>query len=179
MTYLANGIIEYYVCPVCGARVNQLRRGRCTSCYQAWVESQPVAVGATCRVCGERRRSHLQRVELLGRWFTMCHICAYRAVRLDPMPKHIEGVRLALARDRRFTERRNGLPDTRTFKRERRVGERRVIELSAEDLLYDDDEMFLDYDEPIEGEVTGVFQKVSAEELASDSGDPANVELEL
>ncbi len=179
MDYLANGIIEYFVCPVCGARVNQLRRGRCTSCYNHWMESQPVAVGASCRVCGERRRSHLQRVELLGRWFTMCHICAYRSHRLDPMPRHIEGVRLALARDRRFTERRQEeKTDARTFRRERRVGERRVILLSEEDLLYDDDEMFLDYDEPIEGEVTGVYQKVTAEELVAE-GDPAHVELEF
>jgi hypothetical protein len=178
MTYLANGIIEYYVCPVCGARVNQLRRGRCTSCYQAWMESQPVAVGASCRVCGERRRAHLQRVELLGRWFTMCHICAYRSVRLDPMPPHIEGVRAELARDRRFTDRREDRADPRTFKRERRVGERRVILLSESDLLYDDEDMFLDYDEPIEGEVTGVFQKVTREELVAE-GDPADVQLEL
>ncbi|MBU1238989.1 60S ribosomal export protein NMD3, partial [Myxococcota bacterium] len=92
MSLLAQGTIELLKCPVCGAKVTQMRRGRCVSCYSNWIESQPVAVGASCRVCGERRRQNIQRVELLGRWYYMCHLCAYKAQRLDPMPKHIEGV---------------------------------------------------------------------------------------
>ena len=161
MSLLAQGTIEQLKCPVCGAKVTQLRRGRCTSCYSSWIENQPIAVGASCRVCGERRRENIQRVELLGRWFYMCHICSYRSVRLDPIPQHIDEVKARLLRSRRHGDRRKGDEDNREIKRERRVGERRVILLDEGDLLYDDD-LFLDYDEPVdEGESTAVFQKVS------------------
>ena len=164
MSLLANGTIASYICPVCGAKVTQLRRGRCISCYDKWAESQPIALGASCRICGEKRKDNLERVELLGRWFYMCHNCAYKAVRLDPMPKHIEGIRARLLRDRRFTDRRVGKEDTREIKRERRVGERRAVIIDDNEFLYDD-ELFLDYDYPIEGEVTGVYQKLDAGDL--------------
>ena len=176
MSLLANGTISTYQCPVCGAKVTQLRRGRCISCYNKWAESQPIALGASCRICGEKRKENLERVELLGRWFYMCHNCAYKAVRLDPMPKHIEGIRARLLRDRRFTDRRVGKEDTRKIKRERRVGERRAILIDDNEFLYEED-MFLDYDYPIEGEVTGVFQKIDFEDLKNESDSDENSEL--
>lgn len=178
MSLLAKGTIENMTCPVCGAKVTQMRRGRCLSCYGSWIETQPIAVGASCRVCGERRRENIQRVELLGRWYYMCHICAYRSVRLEPMPKHIEGIKARLVRNRRYSDRRSGQKDTREVCRERRVGERRVILLDEGDLLYDDD-LFLDYDAPVdEGESTAVFQKIDLAELKEEPV-PNEVELEL
>ncbi len=178
MSLLAQGTIELLRCPVCGAKVTQMRRGRCVSCYSKWIESQPVAVGASCRVCGERRRENIQRVELLGRWYYMCHLCAYKSVRLEPMPRHIEGVKARLVRSRRLGDRREDGEDLREIKRERRVGERRVILLDEGDLLYDDD-IFLDYDEPVdEGESTAVFEKFTAEDLTEET-PRGDVELEL
>ncbi|MBN2725157.1 MAG: hypothetical protein JXR95_13920 [Deltaproteobacteria bacterium] len=177
MSILASGTIEHHICEVCGAKVTQLRRGRCISCYNKWVESQPVPVGASCRICGERRRENIQRTELLGRWYNLCHTCAYRSTRLSPMPHHIEGIKMALERNRRFGDRRLGDEDERRIKRERRVGERRVIFLEESDLLWDDDDLYLDYDEPIEGEVTGVFQKFDRKSLETDS--PEDLQLEI
>ncbi len=170
-TTLAKGTIEFYTCPVCGSRVTQLRRGRCVSCYQKWVETQPVPVGATCVVCGERRRDNLQRVELFGRWWYMCHICAYKAVRLDPMPPHIEGVKARLQRNRRLGDRRIGMPDNRSVKRERRVGERRATGIS-EDFLWLEEEVIYGWDQPIEGEITAVYERIDeASILDDDDGD--------
>lgn len=178
MSILASGTIEHQYCSVCGAKVTQLRRGRCITCYNRWIENQPVPVGASCRICGERRRENLQRIELLGRWYNLCHICSFRAVRLSPMPRHIEGIKSLLTRNRRFGDRRDGHDDQRKIKRERRVGERRVIYLDEGDLLWDEDDIFLAYDEPIEGEVTGVFAKVDRKSLEEDS-TPEEMNLEL
>jgi hypothetical protein len=179
MSLLANGTIEYSKCPVCGAKVTQLRRGRCISCYSKWIEEQPVAVGASCRVCGDKRRENIQKVELLGRWFYLCHICAYRSVRLEPVPKHIEEIRAQLKRDKRYVDRRlDNKDDDRNIKREHRVGERRVVFLGEDDIIYDD-ELHLDYDEPIdEGEATGVFEKISLKDL-SEPDQVLNTEIEL
>lgn len=134
-------------CEVCGARVHELRRGRCWGCYQRWVESRPVPLGAACAVCGERRRDHLKTVELLQAWVAMCHNCAARATSLTPMPQTLDDVRRALTRDRRRTERRRGRADTRVFKRERRGLERRSTGLANGDdlmLLGEDDIVILD-----------------------------------
>src|SRR5437868_3971187 len=51
-------------CGVCGARVTELRRGRCWGCYTRWGESRPVGKGAACAICHERRRSELRLMEL-------------------------------------------------------------------------------------------------------------------
>jgi hypothetical protein len=173
VSLLASGTIIEHQCPICGAKVTQLRRGRCISCFNKWIERQPIPFGASCRICREKRKIHLQKVELLGRWHYLCHNCANTALTLDPMPKHIEGIRALLMRDRRFANRRFEKEDKREIKRERRIGARRVIHLEFDDLIYDE-ELFLDYDEPVEGEVTGVYERVNLADLQSYS-----VELEI
>jgi hypothetical protein len=112
-------------CGVCNAQVVELRRGRCWGCYQRWVESRPVGRGATCTVCFEKRRDQLKLVELHGRSMPLCHGCAARIARMDDVPESVDGLRLALRRDRRLTDKRSGKVDHRIFPRERRVGERR------------------------------------------------------
>lgn len=114
-----------FACGLCGARVNELRRGRCWGCYSNWSETRPVGKGAACVVCDERRRENLRVVEVHNRSLPMCHLCAYRANRLEPVPLTIEGLRMMLRRDRRATDRRGGAMDTRVFPRERRDDERR------------------------------------------------------
>jgi hypothetical protein len=123
-------------CGVCSAQVTELRRGRCWGCYTRWSESRPVGRGASCAVCHEKRRDQLKLVELHNRSLALCHSCAARAVRLEPIPTSIEALRSALKRERRETERRVGENDRRIFPRERRVGERR---LSAKDRIPDTD----------------------------------------
>jgi hypothetical protein len=120
-------------CDVCGARVGELRRGRCWGCYLRWSDARPVGLGASCALCGERRRDHLRLMELLDRSRAMCHNCAVRAMRLTPMPNSLEGIRERLERDRRHEERRAGKRDHRIFARERRDGERRSRRLDEGD----------------------------------------------
>jgi hypothetical protein len=112
-------------CGCCGAKVTELRRGRCWSCYQKWAELRPVPKGACCAVCDERRRDNLRLVELHYRSLTLCHICAARTVKLAKVPNSIDGLRRALQRDRRRQDRRDDGLDRRIFQRERRVGDRR------------------------------------------------------
>ena len=113
-------------CGTCGARVTELRRGRCWGCYTRWVESRPVGRGATCTVCFEKRRDQLKLVELHGRSAPLCHGCSARVTRMDDVPETVEGIRNALRRDRRLADKRTGTKvDHRIFPRERRVGERR------------------------------------------------------
>jgi hypothetical protein len=113
-------------CGTCGAQVIELRRGRCWGCYQRWVESRPVGRGATCTVCFEKRRDQLKLVELHGRTMPLCHGCGARIARMEDVPESIDGLRLALRRDRRHADKRGaGKVDHRIFPRERRVGERR------------------------------------------------------
>jgi hypothetical protein len=127
-------------CSVCNAQVVELRRGRCWGCYQRWVESRPVGRGATCTVCFEKRRDQLKLVELHGRSMPLCHGCAARIARMDDVPESVDGLRVALRRDRRTADKRNGKVDHRIFPRERRVGERRSPprgELPASDPSYE------------------------------------------
>jgi hypothetical protein len=112
-------------CGVCGARVSELRRGRCWGCYSQWVEQRPVGRGAQCAVCTEKRRDHLRLVELHSRSVPLCHICAARTVKLGEVPPTLELLRSTLRRDRRADDRRADSLDRRIFPRERRVGERR------------------------------------------------------
>lgn len=86
---------------------------------------RPVGLGASCVVCGERRRQNLKSIELLGAWLPICHNCGACATALAPMPRTIAGVREALQRERRVIERRIGYDDRRAFRVNRRTGERR------------------------------------------------------
>jgi hypothetical protein len=112
-------------CNVCGAHVSELRRGRCWGCYSRWVEARPVGRGAACVICFEKRREQLKLMELHTRSVPICHGCGARILRLDQIPSTVDGVRLALKRDRRDNDRRGDGLDRRIFPRERRVGERR------------------------------------------------------
>lgn len=112
-------------CGVCGARVMELRRGRCWGCYTRWGESRPVGLGASCAICEERRRGELRLLELHGRSHPFCHSCAGRIARLESVPATVAAIRQLLSRERRTTERRGTGEDVRIFPRERRVGERR------------------------------------------------------
>ena len=114
-----------FACGLCGARVNELRRGRCWGCYSTWADQRAVGKGAACVVCDERRRDNLRMVEVHGRSLPMCHLCGFRTNRLEPVPVTIEGLRMMLRRDRRATDRRAGAMDTRVFPREHRDDERR------------------------------------------------------
>ncbi len=131
----ASGTLFRQKCEFCGAAVNTLRRGRCWGCYQRWQQAQPVGKGASCVVCGERRNDNLQRVELFGRWLPMCHICASRTRRLQPMPASIPGIREALRRERRQKERRRGKPDTRLDTKDRRGPDRRAVDVEEADII--------------------------------------------
>lgn len=114
------------VCEVCNAKVHELRRGRCWGCYGRWVDARPVGLGARCVTCNEKRRRFLKSVELFGGWQPMCFNCAGQLLHLDPMPATIAGLRDAVSRERRKRDRRIGKPDSRVFRYERRVGERRT-----------------------------------------------------
>jgi ribosome-binding protein aMBF1 (putative translation factor) len=123
-------------CEICSARVQELRRGRCWGCYNRWVESRPVGLGASCRMCGERRRDYLRSVELLGSWSPVCHSCAGRMTALDDLPQSLAGIRALLGRERRSAARRTGRADGRVFPYERRDRDRRA---GAEDRRAVDD----------------------------------------
>jgi hypothetical protein len=91
------------------------------------VDARPVGFGARCVTCAERRRRVLKMVELHGGWSPMCFNCAGQVLQLDPMPPTLAALRDAVTRERRRDDRRAGKPDTRVFRYERRVGERRVV----------------------------------------------------
>ncbi len=144
-------------CEICGARVVDLRRGRCFACYSRWVDSRPVGMGAACACCHDRRRDNLRLVELLGAWTPMCFNCHGRMMRLDPLPRTLEAIRDRLDRDRRRRDRRLGLPDKRMEPMERRGVERRTVGHAVDgDLLLV--ELML-ADEP-GGEETRIVQRV-------------------
>lgn len=113
------------ICEVCNARVSELRRGRCWGCYGRWVDTRPVGVGARCITCHEKRRRCLKMVELHGGWKPMCFNCAGQILDMQPLPTTIAGLKAAVSRERRKLDRRVGKADSRVFKYERRVGERR------------------------------------------------------
>jgi hypothetical protein len=115
-----------FVCGVCKANVHELRRGRCWGCYARWIDARPVGVGARCTTCSEKRRRFLKTVELFGSWRPMCFNCDGQLAQLDPVPLSLEALRVAVSRERRRRDRRIGKKDTRVFRYERRVGDRRV-----------------------------------------------------
>src|SRR3954465_12935427 len=92
---------------VCGAQVQELRRGRCWDCYRQWAELRPVGRGAACGVCMERRREHLRLIEVHNRTLPLCFLCAARTLRLEKVPSTLDGLRERLRRDRRSLERRS------------------------------------------------------------------------
>ncbi len=171
----ASGTIEQLRCEVCGAGVATLRRGRCWGCYNKWQEVQDVGFGAKCVVCGERRRDNLQRLELFGRWHNMCHICAVRTHRLNPMPKAIEGIRQRLLRDRRYGDRRNDSEDARLMNKERRVGERRAVSIDEDDIVWmtDAPDIILERDGEDDDPalITSLFDKEEAKLFEEEESD--------
>jgi hypothetical protein len=108
-------------------------------------------MGARCITCPEKRRRVLRSVELFGSWQPMCFNCAGQLLTLSPMPTTIAELKLAVSRERRANDRRFGKPDTRVFRYERRVGERRT---SREDFAPIDDDMIIEVSvEQNEGDV--------------------------
>jgi hypothetical protein len=116
-----------------------------------------VGAGARCVTCGEQRRRVLRTVELHAAWHPMCFNCAGQLILLEQPPTNLAALREAVSRERRRLERRFGKPDTRVFRYERRVGERRgerdgydridddmIIEVSVES---SDDAMELDFED--------------------------------
>ena len=83
----------------------------------------------------------LKSVELFGGWKPMCFNCAGQLMNLSPMPATIAALKLAVSRERRRNDRRVGKPDTRVFRYERRVGERRT---GREDVPIVDDDMIIE-----------------------------------
>jgi hypothetical protein len=161
-----NPLSEPLPCDVCGAKVNELRRGRCWGCYSRWVETRPVGLGAACVLCNDRRRDHLRSMELMGSWMPVCHNCAARTARMMPMPDTLDAVRLRLSRERRDGDRRDGKPDTRVYPRDRRGLERRStghadgddLMLLGEDdiLIIVDDDGLADLRGEMQGEETRI-----------------------
>ncbi len=154
-----------HTCGICSANVAELRRGRCWTCYTRWVEERPVARGAKCCVCNERRRDFLKSIELHGAWAAMCFSCHGRATRLAPLPDTIAGLREALSRDRRDDDRRFGKRDTRVFQYDRRSDDRRLGRArTIDDVQAIDDEMIVE----IDGEAESVGQPGDAEAASCD-----------
>jgi hypothetical protein len=131
-------------CDVCSAKVNETRRGRCWGCYNRWAELRPVGVGARCVVCGERRRRVLRSIELLGTWQPACFNCHGQVLALDSVPATIADIRATLERERRRCDRRVGKADSRVFRYERRVGQRRGDGDSASEWATIDDDMIVE-----------------------------------
>ena len=76
----------------------------------------------------------------------MCFNCEGQLSQLDPAPLSLEALKIAVSRERRRRDRRIGKPDSRVFRYERRVGDRRcgrdadpmvdddmIIEVTVED----------------------------------------------
>src|SRR5262249_16620609 len=114
-------------CEVCGARVVDLRRGRCFTCYSKWADARPVGMGASCAVCSDRRRENLRQMGRLGAWVPMCYNCAGRTMGLEPPPRTLEALRNRLARERRAGDRRSAISPSWPSEVERRGLERRSV----------------------------------------------------
>ncbi len=140
--------------------LHSLRRGRCPSCYEAWVKARPVGVGASCAGCENKRLVQLRHFELNtrgnavgSRWLILCHNCVSAAEALKPAPRSVEGLRMRLQRDRRWGDRRGaavgvvGEPPASGERREdaRRVDERGMLDVT--DLVEEVIEMEADYED--------------------------------
>jgi hypothetical protein len=135
------------ICEVCNARVSELRRGRCWGCYGRWASARPVGLGARCVTCNEKRRRFIKAVELFGGWKPMCFNCAGQILDMQPLPTTIAALKAAVSRERRQIDRRIGKPDSRVFRYERRVGERRT----DRDVPPVDDDMIIEVSYDAEG----------------------------
>ena len=100
-----------------------------------------MGLGAHCVTCNEKRRRFLKAVELHGAWKAMCFNCAGQLLVLSPLPPSLAALREAVSRERRKKDRRFGKTDSRVFKYERRVGERRY---GREDYPSIEDEMIIE-----------------------------------
>jgi hypothetical protein len=148
-------------CEVCSAKVGEVRRGRCWSCYARWAAARPVGLGAACCMCGEGRRAFLRSVELLGSFVPACHNCAARAIALEPMPGTLAEIRAQLRRERRLAPRRFGKVDGRVFPRDRRGVDRRIGRVEAAEI---DDEMIIEIVEEL-GALAPLHHALDASEL--------------
>jgi len=101
-------------------------------------------MGAKCVTCTEKRRRFLKSVELFGGWKPMCFNCAGQLLDLDPMPATITALKDAISRERRKRDRRIGKTDSRVFRYERRVGERRDTLRGGEIVPVVDDDMIIE-----------------------------------
>ncbi|MDB4958019.1 MAG: hypothetical protein JWO36_5588 [Myxococcales bacterium] len=168
-------------CEVCHAKVSELRRGRCWGCYARWIDARPVGLNARCLTCNEKRRRFLKAVEVHGSWQPMCFNCAGQLLTLDPVPKTIAALREAVSRERRKKDRRFGKPDSRVFRYERRVGERRA---GREDYPQIEDEMIIEViieaePESFEEDLTQIRELVAElrpASLAASAPEPARSE---
>ena len=167
-------------CGGCGAPPTDgpLRRGRCVRCYDAWVKARTVGMGASCSACDDRRIVHLRYWELGvrgnapgGRWIVLCHNCVAAAERMEPAPRSLDGLKMRLARDRRWGDRRAeavGRSSPRDSAFERRESDRRrgvlpyleeiVVEMEADFEEVTDDQI-----ESTE-EITGIHFKIALPE---------------
>jgi hypothetical protein len=114
------------------------------------VDVRPVGLGARCLTCGEKRRRVLKSVELFGGWKPLCFNCAGQLLHLDPLPATIPALKAAVSRERRRQDRRIGKADTRVFRYERRVGQRRML---REDCPLVDDDMIIEVTVELDPEV--------------------------
>jgi hypothetical protein len=95
----------------------------------------------------------LRSTELWGGWQPMCFNCSGQVHALPQVPRSIAELKLALKRDRRDRDRRYGKSDTRIFRYERRVGERRAGRGDGDAAPIDDD-MILEITVEAEPEVS-------------------------
>jgi len=98
-------------------------------------------MGARCITCPEKRTKVLRTVELYGSWKPMCFNCSGQLMTMNPLPATIAELRIAVSRERRRKDRRIGKIDSRVFRYERRVGERRT---EREDCAPIEDDMIIE-----------------------------------
>lgn len=79
--------------------IGVLRRNLCSRCYDNWLRQRPVGIGASCAGCGDRRRVHLQYVELRQGFAVVCRNCAAELALVRPADE--EEIRVLVQRDRR------------------------------------------------------------------------------
>jgi hypothetical protein len=160
-------------CRACGSPAS-LRRGRCAACYERWLAARPVGEGAACAACGDRRLPHLRHFELHGFWVVLCHNCTAGAKVLQPMPRSVDGLLVALQRERRDEERRTDPPSRSGwyhYAERRRRGRRKSDAVLDATAYAEVIELVADYGEPDEGrdadgpEVTGVHARIDPAEL--------------
>lgn len=110
----------------------------------------------------------------------MCFNCAGQVLQLAPMPPTLVALRDAVSRERRRADRRAGKPDSRVFRYERRVGDRRLAGQGYDRI---DDDMIVEIsieaaelrrDGDLGGEdVTRIRDLVELREDVERAGEPA------